>query len=109
MVAESPERENKKKLAALRKCTVELSGGMNPEDMKIALHAKSMLTKSELQELDVIPSTKNKNLKILLKVPACGLRGFDLFVDALQATSTDNPQHNELVVLLIRTLNNDSS
>lgn len=100
------DRECKKKLAALRKCTVQLSESMNPEDTMIALHAKNMLTKSELEELRIPQSTKNRNLTILLKIPTKGMDGFDYFVDALQATSKDNPSHQELVDLLMRTLNN---
>lgn len=102
------DREDKKKLAALRKCTVELSESMNPEDMMTALYAKSMLTKSEVEELRIPQSTRNRNLSILLKIPSKGLSGFDYFVDALQTTSKENPAHKELADQLMRTLNNDN-
>ena len=104
MASSGRDKENKKKLAALRKCTVELSGSMNPEAMMTALYAVNMLTKSELEELRIPQSTKNKNLTILLKVPTKGLDGFDHFVSALQSTSEENPSHVELVDLLMKTL-----
>lgn len=106
----SPGRDGgrKKKLAALRKCTVELSESMNAEDMTTTLYANNMLTKDEVDELRIPQSTRNRNLYILLKVPSKGLRAFDYFVDALQATSWDNPSHKELVDLLMKTLNNSN-
>lgn len=104
MASSERDKENKKKLAVLRKCTVELSRGMNPEAMMTALYAANMLTKTELEELQMPQTTRNKNLTILLKVPTKGLDGFDHFVSALQSTSEENPSHLELVELLMDTL-----
>lgn len=107
----SPERirENKRKCDALKKCAVELSSKMNPEDMKMALYSRKMLTQSEMEELGIPQSTKNKNLFILLKIPRKGLDAFDHFMDALQETSAENPAHKELVDLLLLTFNNSNT
>lgn len=102
-------RESKRKLDALRKCAVELSSSMNPEDMKAALYSRKMLTQSEMEELGISRSTKDKNLSILLKIPRKGLDAFDHFMDALQETSTENPAHKELIDLLLVTLNNSNT
>lgn len=103
-VAASGDEEKKRR--ALKKCTVELCRDMNPEDLKRALFAKNLLTSNELERLSLpIMTTKEKNLFILMKIPSKGPGAFDSFVEALQATSEENPSHDELVHLLRYALN----
>lgn len=86
---------------------MELSRDMNPEDVKGVLFAKGMLTRNEMDRLGLpVMTRKEKNTFILMKIPSKGVGAFDYFMDALQATSEENPVHNELVDLLLKELNN---
>ncbi len=48
---------------------------------------------------------KDKNMFILQKIPTKGMRAFDIFVTCLQETSLDNPVHEDLIVSLMREVN----
>lgn len=103
----SDSAEDRRKLKVIRKCFVELCRGMNPEDLKGALFAKNMLTSNEMDRLALpIMTPREKNTFILMKLESKGSGAFDSFVDALQATSEENPSHSELVTLLVREANN---
>ena len=101
--------EDKKKLKVIRKCFVELCKSMNPEDMKLELFAKGLLTSNEMDRLGLpIMTPGEKSTFILMKLESKGTGAFDYFMDALQATSEQNPAHTELVELLLRELNNNT-
>ena len=103
-----PEDE-KKKLRAIKKCFVELNKDMNPEDMMPELYSRKLLTKNEMERLGLPLMTRSeKNTFILIRLQSKGKGAFDYFVDALQATSEENPAHSELVDLLLKELNNDT-
>ena len=105
----SSDSEDRRKLKVIRKCFVELCRGMNPEDLKGALFARNMLTSNEMDRLALpIMTPKEKNTFILMKLESKGSGAFDSFVDALEATSQENPAHSELVALLVREENNNS-
>ena len=97
----------RKEMAGLKRCTVELGRDMNPDDMKAVLYAKGVLTTDEMDRLELpTMTTKDKNIFILLKIPSKGLDAFGIFIDALQATSKENPVHQELIDLLLAAVNN---
>ena len=78
---------------------------MNPDDMRVALFAKQMLTSDEVEQLSMPGMTRrDKNMFILLKIPSKGVRAFDFFVDCLQKTAEENPRHHELVGQLLSKL-----
>ena len=86
---------------------MELGRDMNPDDMKAVLYAKGVLTTDEMDRLELpTMTTKDKNIFILLKIPSKGLDAFGIFIDALQATSKENPAHQELIDLLLAAVNN---
>ena len=94
-----------RKRRALQRLTVELSSDMNPDDMRRALYAKQMLTRDEVEQLSLPGmTTRDKNMFLLLKIPSKGIRAFDYFVDCLQETAGDNPNHHDLVEQLLRKL-----
>ncbi len=99
--------DERKKLKALRECTVELCRDMNTDDLTAALYAKGMLTTNEVQKLGLpIMTNREKNLFIVTKLPSKGPNAFEYFVDALQTTSRENPVHSELIDRLLSALNN---
>ena len=107
MATTTSEGEERRKQRALRECTVELCRDMNTEDLTEALYAKGVLTTNEVERIRLpVTTTREKNLFILTKLPSKGPKAFDYFVDALQATSRDNPAHSELVDRLMQALNN---
>lgn len=98
---------DQRKMQALRNCTVELVRDMNPEAMKIELYARKMLTSDELERIGLpIMTHKDKNLFILQVIPTKGTRAFDYFIDALEATSGENPVHDTLLKELLHQVHN---
>ena len=101
------EEEEHRKMKAVRECTVDLCRDINTDDLTAALYAKGLLTTDEVERLGLpIMTTREKNLYIVTKLPSKGPKAFDYFVDALQATSEENPAHSDLVDLLMKAINN---
>ena len=118
----------------LQEMMISLCNKMNPEDMKVALHAQGILTYNELKQLCLPTYTSNemkqsllpgmvgnwvkqirkkrgdiaspwkKNQFIVMALFRKEKTAFDVFVSCLQDTSEDNPSHRELLEELSRKL-----
>ena len=106
-MAEGGSRDEAKKMRAVRACTVELCRDMNTGDLTAALYAKGLLTTDEVEMLGLpIKTNREKNLYIVTKLPSKGSKAFEMFVECLKSTSEENPVHNDLVQLILQSLNN---
>jgi len=106
IVYRQTDMDNEAKLRVLRRFTVDLCKNMNPDDLKVAMFAKNLLTADDL-ERNSLPNktTRDKNMFILMKLPSTGRDGFDLFMECLKETGEENPAHLELLTKIMAEVN----